>query len=181
MIRFLLICLLATTSICLAEEKRVLIADDKISLIVPQGWKKSEQNLDTTLAGWESPDQKASFFFQPMTSDVNLSMKELMDLTVDQFEKNEGLEFQKIGPYKTGQVKGSKKPFPAIYTTMDMVFKASQKDIELKYYLLIFDVGAQQYFLQASINKPVWDVREKQILEMIQSLVARKLRRQEPL
>ena len=173
MTRFLLLCFFATT-ICIAEDKRTLIANDKISLIVPEGWIKSERNLNTTLAGWESPDQKASFFFQPLSSDVGLSMTELMDLTVDQFENNEGLVFEKIDKYKTGQVKGVDKSFPAIYTTMDMTFPTSHKDIKLKYYLLIFDVGPLQYFMQASINKPVWDVREKQILSMIQSIVTRK-------
>ena len=40
--------------------------------------------------------------------------------------------------YKTGQVNGPDKKWPAIYTTLDMTLKASPKDFEMKFYLFVF-------------------------------------------
>jgi hypothetical protein len=164
----------AGLSVDVTAGERIVFADQKLSFELPDGWKKSERNQGTTLGGWESPDQTSSVFFQQMNVTVGLSMTDIMDDIIDNFEKNEGMVFRKVGEYKTGQVNGpGKKKFPAIYTTLDSTLKATPKDFEIQFYLFVFDTGSTQYFMQASITKPVWDVREKQIMSLVRSLIVR--------
>lgn len=152
--------------------ERVVFADNALSIEVPDGWKKSERNADATLAGWETSDATTSVFFQKMNVGRGIDMTEIMDDLVNNFDQNEHLIFHKAGEYKSGQVKGVNQKFPAIFTTLDVTFKAGPKDFEMKYYLFAFDTGDSQYFLQASSTKPVRGVREKQIMDLIRSIIA---------
>ena len=103
-----------------------------------------------------------------------VGMVDILESTINNFDQNEALTLGKVEAHKTGQIKGVGKKFPAIYSTFDATLKAKPKDFEMKFYLFVFDAGAVQYLIQASSTKPVWDVREKQIMTMIRSVVARK-------
>ena len=153
--------------------ERVVIDEGKISIELPDGWKKSERNSGTTLIGWESSDQKASAFVQRMVVDTSVEMTVILERIVDRFDENEAMEFEKVGEFKTGQVQGTNKKYPAIFTTLEATLKAKPKDFEMKFYLFVFDAGETQYFIQASSTKPIWDVREKQIMSLIRSIVVK--------
>ena len=171
---FITILMMGFTTLYLDAGERVVFAEEKLSIEVPDGWKKSKLNVDKTLAGWESPDSTTSMFFTKFNASLNLGMPELMDSVVTNFENSKELEFKKVDEYKTGKIKGVAKTFPAIFTTLDMTFKGPKKDFEMKYYLFVFDTGDTQYLAQATTTKPVWDVREKQIMSVIKTLIARK-------
>lgn len=100
-----------------------------------------------------------------------------MDGVIESFDRDKNMRINKTDDqYKTGQVKGvSDKKFPAIYTTAEITYVANpSKDFEMKLYLFVVDCGVNQYFIQATTTKPVRGTREKQILDMIKSLIARK-------
>jgi hypothetical protein len=46
-------------------------------------------------------------------------------------------------------------------------------DYEMRFYLLVFDLGERVYFVQASTALPVMVGRENEIMEMIRSIVAK--------
>ena len=164
---------LALTSHVFCKE-RVVFADEKLSIELPDGWKKSELNSKSTLAGWESPDQTTSAFFSRFNAG-NDTMEAIMDSVIDSYEETKVLTVRKVDDYKSGTVKGvGNKKFPAIYTVADITVTAQPRDFELKYYLFVIDTGSAQYFMQASTTKPVRPAREKQILSMVKSLIARK-------
>ncbi|MDF1752253.1 MAG: hypothetical protein P1U89_05680 [Verrucomicrobiales bacterium] len=156
-----------------AGSERVVFAEDKLSVIVPDGWKKSERNTDTTLIGWESPDETTSVFFQKTGYDRSLGMEDILDEIIEEFEVSESIKVKHAANYKSGQVNGVGKKFPAIFSTLDVTLIANPKDFEMEFYLFVFDTGDVQYFIQASSTKPVRDIRKKQIMSLIRSLVAR--------
>lgn len=168
----ILFCLMFPSAMVAGE--RTVFADGKLSIELGDGWKKSERNQGSVLAGWESSDQACSIFFQKMNVGRGLGMTEIMDGLVTNFEATEGLVFKKVSEYKTGQVTGVEgKKYPAVFATLEMTLKGKPRDFEMKFYLFVFDIGTTQYFMQGSSTKPVRDVRERQIMEMIRSLVAR--------
>lgn len=100
-------------------------------------------------------------------------MSELMERTIANFE----VGFEITGEdenYKTGQVKSpGKEKWPAIYTSIEAKIEAKPRPVSFQFYLMIFDTGSALYFVQASTTKPIRPVREKQIMALIQSIVAR--------
>ena len=66
----------------LAADNRVLIADGKISLIIPDGWAKTELNAADVLAGYATQDNRNSVFFRAMDTSSTGGMQELLDATV---------------------------------------------------------------------------------------------------
>ena len=170
---FLIAGLVLSTAPAFTADKRILIADEKISLILPAGWAKTDKNKEKTVAGFVTPDETTSVFFTKMDSSGGGSMSEIIAGTILAFEEN--FEIKKEDEsFKTGQVQGpGEKKWPAIFTTIEAKLDAKPKPFTFKFYLLIFDTGSALYFVQASSTKPVRDIREKQIMELIKSIVAK--------
>jgi hypothetical protein len=154
--------------------ERIAFADDKLSIELPDGWRKSERNPGTTMAGWESSDATASVFFQKMTINSSIEMVDILNNLVDSFVANEGMKLNKVDRHRTGVVNGSDKKYPAIYTTMDVTLRAKPNDFDIKFYLFVFDAGDTQYFMQGSCVKPIRAFRENQMMSLIRSLVVKK-------
>ncbi len=155
-------------------EDRVVFDEGRVSLVLPDGWERSFRHDGTTLIGWESSDQRASTFVHKARVDVNLDMADMMERFVDGFATNEVMVLEQAGDLRTGQVKGIDRNWPAIFTTMEVLFRGAQGEFPMKYYLLIFDTGESQYFIQASCVRPVSPIREGQVYAMIRSIVAKR-------
>lgn len=151
---------------------RILVANDKISLILPDGWKESELNAGVVEAGFATQDQRTSAFFTKYGAGTLASMQELIDMTVESFEKE--FTIRKESDPVTGQVQGpGEKKWPAIFKTLEATVMKGEKEFEMRFYVLIFDVGTNLYLLQATTTLPVRESRERQVYEFIRSLVAK--------
>jgi hypothetical protein len=104
-------------------------------------------------------------------------MQDLMDLTIANFDADERFHLKKVDDYKTGQVNGIKggreKKWPAIFSQAEGTVTRGDQFNEMRFYLLVFDVGDSMYFVQASTTIPVRMGREKEIMEMIRSIIAK--------
>ncbi|MDF1850810.1 MAG: hypothetical protein P1U85_08255 [Verrucomicrobiales bacterium] len=153
-------------------EDRQRIADDKISLVVPDGWEESDLNAGVVEAGFATQDKRTSAFITKYSAATRASMQELMDMTIASFEKE--FTIRKESDSVTGQVQGpGEKKWPAIFKTLEATVTKRGDEFEMRFYLLFFDVGSQLYLLQATTTIPVRESREKQVYELIRSLVAK--------
>jgi len=155
----------------LAGGKRETFAEGKISVEIPDGWSQSDLNKERTLGGWASSDKSTSVYFLSFLAG-NGAMQDILDSTIENYAKQ--FELSKESEPKTGTIQGpGEKKWPAIYVTLEGDMEAQPAPFKMKFYLMIFDVGDAQYLIQATTTRPIWDVRERQILEMIRSVVAR--------
>lgn len=100
-------------------------------------------------------------------------MSDIIDSTIQNFEESFVIK-REDETFKTGQVQGpGEKKWPAVFTTIEATLDAKPKPFTFKFYLMIFDTGSALYFIQASTTKPIRGVREKQIMELIKSIVAK--------
>lgn len=151
---------------------RVKIADEKVSFELPAGWAATDLNAGDVLGGYATQDNRSSAFFRDFDGSVGGSMQELLDSTILNFEQR--FKLTKVDEAKTGQVKGpGEKKWPAIFTTFDATVVKGRESFEMRFYLLVFDTGNRLYTLQASTTRPVREARERQIYEMIRSIVAK--------
>jgi hypothetical protein len=150
--------------------ERVLIADGKISIELADGWAETDLNPGKVLAGFATQDKKNSLFLTGFQSGG--SLLELMDQTITNFGQT--FEITSEEKAKTGQVNGpGDKKWPAVFKSLEADVKNGNGTFPMKFHLLVFDTGSQLYTFQASSLKPVREARERQIFEMIRSLVAK--------
>ncbi len=166
--------LLAVAMICPAQrpENRVSFHENKLSIVLEPGWKNSDKNADTALAGFESSDQRSSMFINLVRAADSASMPDIMDVAVANYEKV--FDVKKVGEYKTGQVQGPDKKWSAIYVQIELEMKTSRDPIPFRFYVMLFDTGTQFYQIQASTMTPVREVREKEIFKMMSSIIAKR-------
>ncbi len=159
-----------------AAGKQVIIAEEKIAMTLPLGWYESNLNADSVEAGFATEDSHSSIFFKSFDGG-NGSMQDLMDLTIANFDEDERFHLKKVDDYKTGQVGGIKdgeeKQWPAIFSQAEGVVRKGDLEYEMRFYLLVFDVGDRVYFVQASTTMPARVGRENEIMEMIRSIIAK--------
>tara|TARA_R110000850_G_scaffold22504_8_gene66644 strand:+ start:233 stop:787 length:555 start_codon:yes stop_codon:yes gene_type:complete len=160
-----------STNRSVAAENRVIIADGKLSLALPGGWSESDLNADDVLAGYATQDNRSSVFFQSMLASTAGSMQDLLDRTIANFD--ERFRVTKVDEEKTGQVEGPDKKWPGIFTTAEVTVEKGEDEFDMKFYLLVFDTGTSLYFMQASTTRPIRESRERQIYELIRSIVAK--------
>jgi len=152
-------------------EDRALVADGKLSVEIPDGWNETDLNAGRTVAGWATGDNRTSAFFVRFPAGGG-SMRELIDGTIANFD--EAFDLRKESKPKTGQVDGpGDEKWPAIFKTLEGYVEKGERQHEMRFYLLIFDVGSNLYLMQATTTIPVRDVRERQIYEFIRSIIAR--------
>jgi hypothetical protein len=159
-----------------ASGKKVIIAEKKIAVTLPLGWYESDPKRDDVEAGFNTRDNRSSIFFRSFDGG-NGTMQDLMDLTIANFDVDKRFYLKKVDDYKTGQVggilDGAEKKWPAIFSQAEGVVRKEGLDYEMRFYLLVFDVGDRVYFVQASTTIPVMVGRENEIMEMIRSIVAK--------
>ena len=68
---------------------------------------------------------------------------------------------------------GKDKKWSAIYSQAEGVVGKDDFEYEMRFYLLVFDVGERVYYVQASTTLPVPTGRENEIMEMIRSIIAK--------
>ena len=99
-------------------------------------------------------------------------MVDLIDSTLATFEQIYRLE--NYSKYKKGKVKGIGKEHQAIFATVEGTHERDDEtSFEMKFYLLAFNVEDRYYLLQASTTMPIREARERQIYELIRSIVAK--------
>ena len=156
----------------LRAEKRIVFADDAISIALPLGWEESDLNQDKVLAGFATQDNRTSVFFTEFQATNQSFMVDLIDSTLANFEQVYRLE--NYSKYKKGKVKGVDKEHQAIFATVEGTHEKEDKStFEMKFYLLAFNVENRYYLMQASTTMPIRGAREKQIYELIRSIVAK--------
>ncbi len=156
----------------LNAEERVIFADEAISIALPSGWEKSDLNKDKVLAGFTTQDNRSSVFFTEFQATNQSYMVDLIDSTLANFEQIYRLE--NYSKYKKGKVKGIDKEHEAIFATVEGTHERNEKtSFEMKFYLLAFNVEDRYYLLQASTTMPIREARERQIYELIRSIVAK--------
>lgn len=166
----LLIALFFTT--LLRAEERVIFANEAISIALPSGWEKSDLNKDKVLAGFATQDNRTSVFFTEFQATNQSYMVDLIDSTLANFEQIYRLD--NYSKYKKGKVKGIDKEHQAIFATVEGTHERDDEtSFEMKFYLLAFNVENRYYLLQASTTMPIREARERQIYELIRSIVAK--------
>lgn len=151
--------------------EKVEIAEGKIALELPDGWRETELNAGKVLGGYASSDSRSSVFFRELDAGLGGSMQEILDATIANFEQT--FEMRKVDESKTGQVNGPDKKWPAIFTTAEGFYEKEEKEYGMKFYILLFDTGTGLYFMQASTTIPVRDSHERTIYYLIRSIVAK--------
>ncbi|MEM7603525.1 MAG: hypothetical protein AAF357_19195 [Verrucomicrobiota bacterium] len=159
---------LFSTSSGTAEE-RVEMDDGAVSMELADGWSETDLNAGDVIAGFATQDNRNSMFLTHF--EAGGSMTDIMLGTVENFE--ERFEITREEKEKTGQVNGpGEKKWPAVFKSFEAEMKREEKIFPLKFYLLVFDTSEGLYLIQASTTLPVRQSRERQILEMIRSVVA---------
>lgn len=152
--------------------ERTLIDEGRISLIVPDGWEKTELNAADVLAGYATQDQRSSVFFRAIAAGSGGGMDDILNATITNYETT--FTVKKVDKTKTGEIDGPERKWPGIFTIVEAEVKKGDKTFAMKFYLLVFDTGSRLYLMQASTTLPVREARERQIYELIRSLVAKE-------
>jgi hypothetical protein len=151
---------------------RTLIDEGRVSLIVPDGWKKTELNAADVLAGYATQDNRSSVFFRAISPESGGGMQDILDATIANYEAT--FKVKEVSKAKTGDVSGPGRKWPGIFTTVEASVVKGDETFEMKFYLLVFETGSRLYLMQASTTLPVRESRERQIYELIRSLVAKE-------
>lgn len=168
----LFLALLATVSAAepvIRRGERFDIAGGKLSLILPDGWQKTDLNAGEVVAGYATQDNRSSAFIREMQPS-NGGMREILDATLANYEQT--FEVHKVSEVKTGDVPGKSRKWPAIFATLEATVRKGEESFEMRFHVFIFDIGTDLYLVQASTTLPVRESREKQIYEFLRSLVA---------
>ncbi len=153
----------------LRRGERFDIDGGKLSLILPDGWKKTELNAADVIAGYATQDNRTSAFIRRMEP-TGGGMTEILNATLANYEQT--YEVHKVSEVTTGDVPGKSRKWPAIFSTIEATVKKGDESFEMRFYLFIFDTGSDLYQVQASTTLPARESREKQIFEFLRSLVA---------
>ena len=167
--------LLAVQALAQSDEvvrrgERFAIAEGRLSVILPDGWSKTDLNAADVAAGFATQDNRSSLFIREMDVGQGGGMQELLDATVANYEAT--FEVKDVGKAKTGDVPGKSRKWPAIFTTVEAIVKKGEERFEMRFYLFVFDTGSHLYLVQASTTQPVREAREAQIYEFLRSIVA---------
>jgi len=150
--------------------ERFEIAEGRLSVILPDGWAKTDLNAGDVVAGYATQDNRSSLFVREMTSGLGGGMQELLDATVANYETT--FEVKEVGKAKTGDVPGKTRKWPAIFSTVEATVVKGDESFPMRFYLFVFDTGSHLYLVQASTTMPIREARETQIYEFFRSLVA---------
>lgn len=152
--------------------ERTLIDEGRISLILPDGWEKTELNAAEVIAGYATQDNRSSVFFRLIPGGSGGDMEDILDATIRNYEAT--FPVKKVGKTTTGEIDGPERKWPGIFTTVETEVEKDEKTFPMKFYLLVFDTGSRLYLMQAGTTLPVREARERQIHELIRSLVAKE-------
>ena len=150
--------------------ERFDIAEGRLSVILPDGWAKTDLNAGDVVAGYATQDNRTSLFIREMDAGLGGGMQELLDATVANYETT--FEVKDVVKAKTGEVPGKTRKWPAIFTTVEATVVKGEKSFPMRFYLFVFDTGTNLYLVQASTTMPIREAREAQIYEFFRSLVA---------
>jgi hypothetical protein len=150
--------------------ERFEIAEGRLSLILPDGWEKTDLNAKDVAAGYATQDNRSSLFIREIDPTQNGGMQEILDATIANYEAT--FEVTDVADSKTGEVAGKSRKWPAIFTTVEAKVKKGGEVFGMRFHLFLFDTGSKLYLVQASTTKPIRESREKQIFELLRSLVA---------
>jgi hypothetical protein len=99
-------------------------------------------------------------------------MQDILDATIANYEAT--FIVKDVAKAKTGDVAGPERKWPGIFTTVEASVAKGDETFEMKFYLLVFETGSRLYLMQASTTLPVREARERQVYELIRSLVAKE-------
>jgi len=157
----------------MALDEIVTFDEDRITMTLPDGWEKSELNREAALAGFQSSDSTTSLFFRDYQEVGDVGMREVLDATVANFEKE--FRFTEDGEVRQGTVKGiGEKRWPGIFTTFEAEAENDSKTFRWKFYRLIFDTGDRIVLVQATTTIPLRQSRDRQVMDAIRSLVVKQ-------
>ncbi len=151
--------------------ERIDLAGGRLSVILPDGWRKTDLNAGDVVAGYATQDERTSLFIREMDPGIGGGMQDLLDGTIANFEAN--FQVKNVGETRTGNVPGKSRQWPAIFTTIEATYAKSEREsFEMRFYVFIFDLGEKLYFVQASTTKPIRESREAQVYEFLRAISA---------
>ncbi|MEO0413314.1 MAG: hypothetical protein AAF226_00010 [Verrucomicrobiota bacterium] len=154
---------------------------EKLSTVIPIGWKTSERPpSDTMYGGFEYKDQSASVFFtKAVLSDQASAMSDVIEGIIQTYENTENFNVSNYGKITTGEVAGPDKKWPAVFTSFDVDMsliardpEAPPRDVTFRFYIMVFETSSQAYVIQGSAMKPVVQGREKDIFSIMKNTIA---------
>lgn len=159
---------MAATAVGSASDKPTVFHDGQLRVNLPDGWSESKQNQggSDSVGGWESSDRKTSFYVLRLRlGNQGDEMRAALERTVENFDRDENWQIQRIGQYRSITING----LPASYVQVDLELKAGKKTFPFVFHFAMVGAANSFFLLQGSSMKPVWKVREDELIRMIKS------------
>ncbi len=163
---FVLLCLAASPA--RSKDRVTTFHDGSLQVELPDGWRESKQNQagSDSVGGWESSDRKTSFYVLEMRV-VNQAAdaRAALDQTIENFDRDENWLVQSIGDKRDITING----LPAVYVAVELELRAGERKVPFKFHFAMVGAARSFYLLQGSLMKPVWQVREDELIRMFKS------------
>lgn len=151
-----------------AADRPTVFADGQLSIDLPDGWSESRQNQanSDSVGGWESSDRKTSLYVLRLRL-VNQGdeMRAALDRTIENLDRDENWLLRKTGEYRQITIQG----LPATYARVELDLRSGSRTVPFVFHLAMVGGANSFYLLQGSVMKPVWQVREDEVIRMIKS------------
>lgn len=151
-----------------AADRPTVFSEGRLSIDLPDGWKESQQDQanSDSVGGWESSDRKSSLYVLRLRlANQGDETRAALDRTIENFDRDENWLVQKIGDYRQITIQG----LPATYARVELELRAGERRVPFVFHLAMVGAANSFYLLQGSAMKPVWQVREDEIIRMFKS------------
>lgn len=154
-----------------ASPVSVSLGDSGLSLTLPTGWRRTDRQPEhaETLGAFQSADSTASAFVSVAKAPAQADMTQIMQGVLANFET--AFITRRLGDIKTGTLADS----PAAFATLEADLRSATGPDRLPFhfYLAVIDTGRGLYLFQDSIQAPVSQAREAEMMSLLRSLAKR--------
>lgn len=151
-----------------AADRVTPVDEGRLEVALPDGWKPSQQTLagSDALAGWESSDRKTSFYVIRLGGNVQGSdLRGALQNTIEAMDRDDHWLVQRIGEYRDITLNG----LPAVYVPVDLELRSGGRTVPFVFHFAMVGARSSFYLLQSSTMKPIWKVREDEVIRMMKS------------
>lgn len=155
----------AALALASAADKVTNFDEDRLQIALPDGWKKSEQPMQGAVAGWESSDRKTSFYVIGQNANQSAVLRDALKDVIESMDASDQWALQKIGDYRDITLNG----LPAVYVKVDLELLSGARTVPFVFHLAMVGSRDSFFLLQSSTMKPIWQVREDEVIRMMKS------------
>jgi hypothetical protein len=148
-----------------AADKVTNFDEDRLQIALPDGWKKSAQPMQGAAGGWESSDRKTSFYVMGQVTNQSADMRDALKGVIDSMDASDQWALQKIGDFRDITLNG----LPAVYVKVDLELMSGGRAVPFVFHFAMVGSRASFFLLQSSTMKPIWQVREDEVIRMMKS------------